>query len=171
MKYIYSDQFKFVTWRKLWVELAKAEQEVGLKISDSQISELCDNIENIDFDRAKQEEKERRHDVMAHVHTFASCVSEEAGKIIHLGATSCFVGDNTELIIHKKALEHVANSLAAVCRSLRDFVLEWKDQPTLGFTHLQPAQLTTVGKRGCLWMQDLVTDLEDLLDNFLIIDN
>ena len=120
MKYLYSDQFKFQTWREMWVILAKAQLKLKLPgVSQEQVTELENNTKNIDFKRAKQEELERRHDVMAHVHTFAAAVSEESAKIIHLGATSCFVGDNTDLIVHKKSLEHIQESLAITCQRLR----------------------------------------------------
>ncbi|XP_063707230.1 adenylosuccinate lyase [Culicoides brevitarsis] len=168
MQYLFSNQNKFSTWRKLWIMLAKAEQELGLQISDDQISEMEKNIDNIDFSEAAEEEKLTRHDVMAHVHVFArQCPL--AAPIIHLGATSCYVGDNTDLLIIKGALELLLPRLAQIIHSLSKFSEEHKDLPTLGFTHLQPAQLTTVGKRCTLWIQDLLMDeralsrcLEDL---------
>merc|ERR1712178_41680 len=154
---------KFQTWREMWVVLAKAQLKLNLPgVTQSQVDELSQNTKNIDFERAKKEERERRHDVMAHVHTFAAAVSEESAKIIHLGATSCFVGDNTDLIIHKKSLEHIRESLAVVWSRVSNFCIEHANLPCLGFTHLQPAQMTTVGKRACLWLQDLVTDLEQI---------
>uniref|UniRef100_A0A8C2MGD4 Adenylosuccinate lyase n=1 Tax=Cricetulus griseus TaxID=10029 RepID=A0A8C2MGD4_CRIGR len=146
MCFLFSDRYKFQTWRQLWLWLAEAEQTLGLPITDEQIQEMKSNLNNIDFQMAAEEEKRLRHDVMAHVHTFGHCCPKAAG-IIHLGATSCYVGDNT---------------LARVISRLADFAKERADLPTLGFTHFQPAQLTTVGKRCCLWIQDLCMDLQNL---------
>lgn len=165
MKRIFSSDFKFSTWRKLWLALAEAEQELGLNITDEQIKELRDNVDNIDFELAKEYEKKLRHDVMAHVHTYGDqCPT--AKPIIHLGATSAFVGDNTDVIQYTEALKQVKKLLLILIKSLSEFALEYKDLPTLGFTHFQPAQLTTVGKRAGLWIQDLMTDLEDI--NYLL---
>lgn len=168
MQFLFSDQNKFSTWRRLWVWLAKAESRLGLEISDAQIAEMELQISNIDFEAAAAEERLTRHDVMAHVHVFAKqCPS--AAPVIHLGATSCYVGDNTDLIVLRDALKLLLPRVASVIARLSQFAQSYKDQPTLGFTHLQPAQLTTVGKRACLWIQDLIMDeralsrcLEDL---------
>lgn len=165
MSYLFSDEMKFKTWRKLWVALAESEKELGLNISQEQISELKSNIENINYEVAVEKEKEIRHDVMSHVYAYGLQCPNAKG-IIHLGATSCFVGDNTDLIVMKDALLLVRNKLVNVIKNLSKFALKYKDLPTLGFTHLQPAQLTTVGKRATLWMQDLVLDLENI--NFVI---
>lgn len=161
MLYLFSPNKKFSTWRKLWVALAESEKELGLKITEEQIREMKKNIDNIDFDYAREMEKKFRHDVMAHVHTFGkACPS--AMPIIHLGATSAFVGDNTDIIVMKEALELVRSKLVTVMNNLKNFALKYKDMPTLGFTHFQPAQLTTVGKRATLWLQDFVMDFENL---------
>ena len=162
MQYIFSPHKKFTTWRKLWTALAEAEKELGLNITDEQIDEMKKNIENIDFDYAKEKEKEFRHDVMAHVHTFGK-TCPKAMPIIHLGATSAFVGDNTDLIVMKEAAELTLKKLINVINNLKEFALKYKNLPTLGFTHFQPAQLTTVGKRACLWIQDLMLDASDLI--------
>ncbi|MFC1606899.1 adenylosuccinate lyase [Candidatus Latescibacterota bacterium] len=162
MKYIFSDHKKFSTWRRLWVELARAEQVLGLNITSAQIDEMESHIESINFETAKNYEKQFRHDVMAHIHAFGKqCPT--ARPIIHLGATSAFVGDNTDLIQMRDALDVVRRGLVNVIRNLRSFALEYRALPTLGFTHFQPAQLTTVGKRACLWLQELVIDYHDLL--------
>ncbi|XP_018326438.1 adenylosuccinate lyase-like [Agrilus planipennis] len=163
MQFNFSDQKKFSTWRQLWVNLAKAEKELGLQITDDQISQMEANIHKIDFDAAAKEEALTRHDVMAHVHVFAQ-QCPLAAPIIHLGATSCFVGDNTDLIIIKNGLNILLPRLAAVIRNFANFADQYKDLPTLGFTHLQPAQLTTVGKRATLWIQDLIMDERALRD-------
>ncbi|XP_030752106.1 adenylosuccinate lyase-like [Sitophilus oryzae] len=157
MQYNFSDQNKFSTWRKLWINLAKAEKELGLDIKDEQIEEMQNHVYDIDFQDAAEEEKLTRHDVMAHVHVFAK-LCPLAAPIIHLGATSCFVGDNTDLIILRDGLEMLQYKIAAVIQNLAKFCDEHKDLPVLGFTHLQPAQLTTVGKRGTLWLFDLLLD-------------
>lgn len=161
MQFIFSPKFKFTTWRKLWVELARIQKELGLTITDEQIRQMEDNIENIDFEKAAYYEKQFRHDVMAHVHTFGD-VAPLAKPIIHLGATSAFVGDNTDLIQIKEALILVRNQVVGVIKALADFAKKYHDLPTLGFTHYQPAQLTTVGKRATLWIQSLLFDLEEV---------
>ncbi len=161
MSYIFSEEMKFKTWRKLWVALAEGEQELGLNITDEQIKELRDNIENIDYELAAAREKEVRHDVMSHVYAYG-VVAPSAKGIIHLGATSCYVGDNTDLLIMRNALILIRKKVINVLDQLSKFALKYKDVPTLGFTHLQPAQLTTVGKRATLWMQELLMDLENL---------
>lgn len=161
MSKIFSEQNKFTTWRKLWVALAEAQRELGLNISEEQISELRVNINNINYDVAKQREKETRHDVMSHVYAYGvQC--ESAKGIIHLGATSCYVGDNADVIIARQALVKIREKLVQCIVNLKSFALEYKEMPALAFTHLQPAQLTTVGKRACLWLQDLLMDLENL---------
>jgi adenylosuccinate lyase len=161
MSYIFSHDNKFGTWRKLWVALAKGEKEQGLNITDEQIRELEDNVENIDYEAANRYEKELRHDVMAHVHAYGDqCPKAKA--IIHLGATSAYVGDNTDVIVYTQGLLNVRKKLVNCIDKLSKFALEYKDLPTLGFTHFQPAQLTTVGKRASLWIQDLLMDLEEL---------
>ncbi len=162
MSYIFSPQCKFSTWRKLWITLAECEKELGLSISDEQINEMKANIENIDFELAKKFEAKVRHDVMAHVHTFGE-VCPKARPIIHLGATSAYVGDNTDLIQMRDGLKLLLGRLAGLIELLRSFALKHADLATLGFTHFQPAQLTTVGKRACLWMYDLVMDFNDIL--------
>ena len=161
MKYIFSPDKKFSVWRRLWVALAESEKQLGLDITDEQIEEMKAHIDDINYDVAEAEEKICRHDVMAHVHAFgAQCPA--AKPIIHLGATSCYVGDNTDIIIMHEALEIVRKKLVNVIAQLCDFADKYKNLPTLGFTHFQPAQLTTVGKRATLWIQDLVMDLECL---------
>lgn len=165
MSYLFSEEMKFKTWRKLWVALAESEKELGLNISQEQINELKSNIENINYEVAIEKEKEIRHDVMSHVYAYGLQCPNAKG-IIHLGATSCFVGDNTDLIVMKESLLLLRNKLVNVIKNLTKFALKYKDLPTLGFTHLQPAQLTTVGKRAALWMQDLILDLENI--NFVI---
>lgn len=161
MAAVFSDDNKFSTWRKLWVALAESEKELGLGITDKQIAEMKEHIYDINYDVAEAREKEVRHDVMAHVYAFGS-QAKSAMPIIHLGATSCYVTDNAEIIIMREALELVKGKLVQVMRKLADFAMKYKGMPTLGFTHLQPAQLTTVGKRACLWLQDLQMDYEDL---------
>ena len=160
---IFSPNKKFTTWRKLWLALAESEKELGLNITDEQISQMKNNIENIDFDYAREMEKKFRHDVMAHVHTFGK-VCPAAMPIIHLGATSAYVGDNTDIIVMRDALKVVRGKLVSVLGNLKTFALRYKDMPALGFTHFQPAQLTTVGKRATLWMQDFLMDIENLSD-------
>lgn len=161
MSYIFSEEKKFKTWRKLWVALAEGERELGLNITEEQINDLKDNIENIDYELAAAREKEVRHDVMSHVYTYGVAAPSAKG-IIHLGATSCYVGDNTDLIIMREALILIRKKLINILDQLSAFAMKYKDVPTLGFTHLQPAQLTTVGKRATLWMQELLMDLENL---------
>ena len=161
MNYNFSDMKKFSTWRRLWVYLAKSQQELGLDISDEQIKEMEANVENIDFEEALQEEKKTRHDVMAHVHEFSS-KCPNAAAIIHLGATSCFVGDNTDLICIRDAFEIILVKLARCISRFSNFAQEYKSLPTLGFTHMQPAQLVTVGKRATLWINELLIALNSL---------
>ncbi len=161
MSYLWSAQKKFSTWRRLWVALAEAEQQLGLPITDQQIAELRAGVDSIDFDAAARYEREFRHDLMAHVHAFRD-ICPTAGPIIHLGATSCFVTDNTDLILLREGLEMVCRRLAAVIDNLADFAARYRDLPCLGFTHLQPAQPTTVGKRACLWAYDLALDLHEV---------
>ena len=146
MVFLFSDFKKFSNWRKLWLYLATGEKQLGLDITDAQLEELKNNIENIDFEYAKNEEKILRHDVMAHVHTYAHCCPS-AAPIIHLGATSCYVTDNSDLMIIKDAFDIINKKLARCLSRLNTFCLKFKDLPCLGYTHLQPAQLTTVGKR------------------------
>lgn len=157
----FSPQKKFETWRKLWIALAEAEKELGLPITREQIDEMKSHVSDINFDDAEEFEKNTRHDVMAHVLAFGK-QCPKAKPIIHLGATSAFVGDNTDIILMKDGLGIIKRKLINVINNLKDFALKYKDLPTLGFTHFQPAQLTTVGKRACLWIQDLATDLGDL---------
>ena len=162
MKELFSPLKKFTTWRKLWIALAEAEMELGIDIIDQeQIDDMKANVDTIDFEYAKEMEKKLRHDVMAHIHTFGHA-APKAMPIIHLGATSCYVGDNTDLIIYKEALLHVSQQLLDVMSKLKDFSLEYKSLPTLGFTHFQPAQLVTVGKRATLWLNELYMDYEEL---------
>lgn len=161
MSYIFSDENKFKTWRKLWIALAESQKELGLNIDDNQIQNMKDFESNINYDVAKQIEKETRHDVMSHVKAFG-IQAELAKGIIHLGATSCYVGDNTDLINMFKALELIEIKLASVINNLSKFAIEYKSVPTLGFTHFQAAQLTTVGKRATLWLYDLLMDLEEV---------
>ena len=158
---LFSQKTRIVTWRRLWTALARAEHELGLPIEESQVAELESNIENIDFEAAAKREKEVRHDVMAHVYAYGLAAPSAAG-IIHLGATSCYVTDNADLVIYRDGLVYLRGELLKVIRNLADFALKYKDIPTLGYTHYQPAQLVTVGKRATLWMQDLVSDLEEL---------
>ena len=152
---------KFRTWRKLWIALAETEQELGLPITDQQIAELKAAADDINYDVAKAREKEVRHDVMSHVYAYGLQCPNAKG-IIHLGATSCYVGDNTDLIIMTEGLKLIRKKLINVIANLADFAEKYKALPTLGFTHFQPAQPTTVGKRATLWLQDLLMDLEDL---------
>jgi len=161
MSFLFSDDMKFQTWRKLWVALAETEKELGLNITEEQINELKANMNNVNYEVAEAKEKEIRHDVMSHVHAYGVQCPKAKG-IIHLGATSCYVGDNTDIIIMKESLLLIRKKLINVISSLSSFALKYKDMPTLGFTHLQPAQLTTVGKRATLWIQELTIDLENL---------
>ncbi|MDO5425873.1 MAG: adenylosuccinate lyase [Eubacteriales bacterium] len=161
MQYIFSPDMKFRTWRKLWIALAETEQELGLPITDEQIEELRAHADDINYDVAKEREKIVRHDVMSHVYAYGVQCPKAKG-IIHLGATSCYVGDNTDIIVMSEALKLVKKKLVNVLAELAKFADEYKAQPTLAFTHFQPAQPTTVGKRATLWMQELMLDLEDL---------
>lgn len=161
MKKIFSADMKFSTWRRLWVALAEAERELGLNITEEQIAELKENIYNIDYDKAKKYESEVRHDVMAHVKTYADCCPKAAG-IIHLGATSCYVGDNTDIILMKEGLLQIKSLLLSCIRAASEFAARHKSLPTLAYTHFQAAQPTTMGKRATLWVQDLISDLDKL---------
>lgn len=161
MQYIFSPDMKFRTWRKLWIALAETEKELGLPITDEQIEELKAHAEDINYDVAKAREKEVRHDVMSHVYAYGVQCPKAKG-IIHLGATSCYVGDNTDIIVMREALKLVRKKLVNVIAELADFAEKYKAQPTLAFTHFQPAQPTTVGKRATLWLQEFQMDLEDL---------
>lgn len=161
MKYIFSPDMKFRTWRKLWIALAETEMELGLPITQEQIDELKANADDINYDVAEEREKLVRHDVMSHVYAYGVQCPKAKG-IIHLGATSCYVGDNTDVIIMTEALKLIRNKLVTVIRNLSEFADKYKSLPTLGFTHFQPAQPTTVGKRATLWIQDLLMDLEDV---------
>ena len=163
MQALFSPDKKFRTWRKLWVALAESQMELGLDISQDQVDELKKNQDNINYDIAQAREKEVRHDVMSHVYAYGVQCPKAAG-IIHLGATSCFVGDNTDLIIDYEALALIKKRLVKLISILSRFADQYKDLPTLGFTHFQPAQPTTVGKRACLWIQDFIFDLESLED-------
>ena len=161
MQFVFSAQKKFSTFRKLWVALARAEMKLGLDITEEQVAELEANVDNIDFAVAEAREKEVRHDVMAHVYAYGQ-VCPKAKGIIHLGATSCYVGDNTDVIIMRDAMEIVHRKLVNVIANLASFAEKYKAMPCLAYTHLQPAQLTTVGKRATLWMHELLMDLEEL---------
>ena len=161
MQYIFSPDMKFRTWRKLWIALAETEKELGLPITDEQIEELKSHVEDINYEVAKEREKIVRHDVMSHVYAYGVQCPKAKG-IIHLGATSCYVGDNTDIIVMSEALKLVRKKLINVIAELRNFADKYKNQPTLAFTHFQPAQPTTVGKRATLWMQEFLMDLEDL---------
>jgi adenylosuccinate lyase len=158
MQYLFSQRHRSIIWRKLWLILAESEKELGLNITDEQIAEMKANIENIDFDAISSYEKELRHDVMAHVYAFGD-VAPKARPIIHLGATSCYVGDNADIIILKDALGILLKRLVDIAKNLAKFAHKYKDMPTLGYTHFQPAQPTTVGKRACLWLQDVLIDI------------
>jgi adenylosuccinate lyase len=161
MSYLFSPDKKFRTWRRLWIALAQAEKELGLPITQEQIDEMTAHQDDINYEVAQAREKVVRHDVMSHVYAFGQ-QCPKAEPIIHLGATSCYVGDNTDLIIMTEALRLVRNKLVGTVRILSEFAMEYKDLPTLAFTHFQPAQPTTVGKRATLWIQDLLMDLEDV---------
>lgn len=161
MKYIFSPDMKFRTWRKLWIALAESEMELGLPITQEQIDELKANADNINYEVAEAREKLVRHDVMSHVYAYGQQCPKAKG-IIHLGATSCYVGDNTDVIIMTEGLKLVRNKIVTVIRELAKFADKYKDLPTLAFTHFQPAQPTTVGKRASLWLQELLMDLEDV---------
>jgi len=161
MAALWGAQKKFSTWRRCWVALAEAEQELGLPITDEQLDQMRAHVDDIDFDAARTFEQKTRHDVMAHIHAYA-LAAPKAKPIIHLGATSCFVGDNTDLILIREGLDLVLTKAVNVLAKLAGFAETWKDLPTLGYTHFQPAQVVTVGKRACLWAQDVLMDLEDL---------
>ena len=161
MQHVFSDNFKFRTWRRLWISLAKAEKALGLDITDEQIAELEANKDNVNFDVAEERERIVRHDVMSHVYAYGQQCPKAKG-IIHLGATSCYVGDNTDVIILREASKIVLKKAAQVLRNLSAFAEEYKALPCLAYTHLQPAQLTTVGKRATLWMYELSQDIENL---------
>ncbi|MEY8410652.1 adenylosuccinate lyase [Lachnospiraceae bacterium 62-26] len=161
MQYVFSPDKKFRTWRRLWIALAETEKELGLPITDEQIEELKEHAEDINYDVAREREKIVRHDVMSHVYAYGQQCPKAKG-IIHLGATSCYVGDNTDMIVMAEALEIVRRKLVNVIAELAEFADEYKGLPTLAFTHFQPAQPTTVGKRATLWMQEFAMDLEDL---------
>ena len=161
MQYIFSPDMKFRTWRKLWIALAETEKELGLPITEEQIAEMKEHAEDINYEVAEAREKTVRHDVMSHVYAYGVQCPKAKG-IIHLGATSCYVGDNTDIIVMREALRLVRKKLVNVIASLADFAEKYKNQPTLGFTHFQPAQPTTVGKRASLWIQEFLMDLEDL---------
>jgi len=161
MQYIFSEDKKFSTWRKLWIALAETEKELGLQITDEQIEEMKSHVDDINYDVAREREKEVRHDVMSHVYAYGVQCPKAAG-IIHLGATSCYVGDNTDIIVMNDALSLVKKKLVNVIAELAKFADRYKDLPTLGFTHFQPAQPTTVGKRASLWLQEFLMDLSDL---------
>jgi adenylosuccinate lyase len=161
MSFLWSPAKKFSTWRKLWLALAEAEKELGLEISEEQLDEMRAHLTDIDYALADKKEAEFRHDVMAHVHTFGT-VCPKAMPIIHLGATSCYVGDNTDLIQMKESLQLVRSKMVKLLDTMKTFALKYKDMPALGFTHYQPAQLTTVGKRCSLWIQDFVLDFHEI---------
>ncbi len=171
MQEIFSDNVKFSTWRKLWVALAEAEKELGLSITDEQIDEMKAHVNTVDYEIADAREKEVRHDVMAHIYAFGvDC--PKAKPIIHLGATSCYVGDNADVIIQREALKRIKSMLLNTIDSLANFAEKYKDLGTLAYTHFQAAQPTTLGKRACIWMQDLLMDLEHLdfvLDNMKLL--
>ena len=161
MRRLFSAETKFGTWRRLWLALAESEAELGLDIREEQLAELRANLEPIDFEAAAEHEQRLRHDVMAHVHTWGDACPKARG-ILHLGATSCFVTDNTDAILLRDGVRLVRRQLVSLVAQLKAFALEWRELPTLGFTHYQPAQATTVGKRATLWIQDLIDDLADL---------
>ena len=161
MQYIFSPDFKFSTWRKLWCALAESEKELGLPITQAQIAQMKEHIYDIDYAKAAEYEHKLRHDVMAHVHTYGECCPE-AKPIIHLGATSCYVGDNTDVIQMREGLLRIKKQLINAIAALADFAEKYKDMPTLAYTHFQAAQPTTVGKRATLWTRDLLMDLDRL---------
>ena len=161
MNQLWSSDSKYTTWRKLWIALAETQKELGIEITEEQIKEMKENSNNIDYEMVRKREKECRHDVMAHVYEFGvKCPS--AKPIIHLGATSCYVTDNTDVILMSQALELIKQKLVYVINNLKQFANKYKKVTCLGYTHFQPAQLTTVGKRATLWLQDLLEDLEEL---------
>ncbi|MBQ3935263.1 MAG: adenylosuccinate lyase, partial [Clostridia bacterium] len=161
MKQLFSADTRYTTWRKLWLALAEAEKQLGLEITDAQIEDLASHVDDIDYGCVREKEKEVKHDVMAHVHAYGKAAPSAAG-IIHLGATSCYVTDNADLIIYRDALRLIRKELCSVISNLCDFAEKYRSVPTLGYTHYQPAQLVTVGKRASLWVQDLVSDLSEL---------
>ena len=165
MLHLFSPDVRYTTWRKLWVSLAKAEHKLGLPVTEAQVRQLEENITPIDYEVVAKREAEVRHDVMAHIYAFGQLAPEAKG-IIHLGATSCYVTDNADLILFRDALAYIRGELCAAAANLCDFVEKYADLPCLGYTHFQPAQLTTVGKRASLWLQDLMLDLEEL-DNVI----
>ena len=171
MLYLFSPDKKFTTWRRLWIALARAEMELGLPITQAQIDELEREKDNIDYDLAAQKERELRHDVMAHIHAYGA-VCPNAMPILHLGATSCYVGDNTDMIIMKEGLTLIRDKLVRILAALGRFAAEYKAMPTLGYTHFQAAQMVTVGKRATLWMNELLMDLDEVefrLDNLKLL--
>ena len=157
---LFSKRTRHETWRRLWVELARAERELGLPIRQEQVDELAAHVGDIDYAVVEAKEREIRHDVMAHIYAYGLVCPNAAG-ILHLGATSCYVTDNADLVLYRDALRLIRAELIPVLRNLRDFARRYRALPTLGYTHLQPAQLVTVGKRACLWIQDLWMDLEE----------
>ena len=161
MLYLFSPDMKFKTWRRLWIALAKAEHELGLPVTQEQIDELIAHKDEINYEVAQKREKEVRHDVMSHVFAYGE-LCPKAKPIIHLGATSCYVGDNTDIIVMYEALKLVRKRLVSVIAALANFAEKYKAMPTLGFTHYQPAQLTTVGKRASLWLNELLMDLDEV---------
>ena len=170
MQYIFSPDMKFKTWRKLWIALAESEMELGLNITQEQIDELKAHAEDINYDVAREREKLVRHDVMSHVYAYGVQCPDAKG-IIHLGATSCYVGDNTDILVMKEGLQVIRRKLLNVIALLADFSRKYKDMPALAYTHLQPAQLTTVGKRATLWINELYMDyleVENRLENLAL---
>ena len=155
---LFSADTRYRTWRQLWVALARAEMELGLPVTQEQVDELAAHTEDIDYECVRQREKEVRHDVMAHVYAYGKVAPKAAG-IIHLGATSCYVTDNADLVIYRDGLKYLRGQLLGAMKSLCDFAVKYRDMPTLGYTHYQPAQPVTVGKRASLWLQDLACDL------------
>ncbi len=168
MQQLFSADTRYQTWRKLWVELARAQSELGLPVTPEQVAELEAHITDIDYEAEREKEKEIRHDVMAHIYAYG-LVCPNAKGIIHLGATSCYVTDNADLIIYRDGLKSIRNSILTVISNLAAFAEKYKSLPTLGYTHLQPAQLVTVGKRACLWIQDLYMDLAEIDDTIRAI--
>ena len=158
---LFSADTRYTTWRRLWVALARAEHALGLPVTEEQVRELEEHVSDIDYEEAEKREKEVRHDVMAHIYAFGKAAPGAAG-IIHLGATSCYVTDNADIIIYRDAMKYIRYELTGVIKELADFSLRYKDMPTLGYTHYQPAQPVTVGKRAALWLQDFAADLEEL---------
>lgn len=161
MQELFSEDTRYSTWRRLWLSLAKAEKAMGLAISDEQIEELSQHLIDIDYDVVRQRERQIRHDVMAHIYAYGKAAPSAAG-ILHLGATSCFVTDNADLIIYRDALQYIREELVSLCALLAAFADKYKEIPTLGYTHYQPAQLVTVGKRACLWLENFINDVSEL---------